>query len=420
MTFSRLLNLAAAFGEITFSRLFAPKTNAYITPNDAANVRSIVVFCYMGLGDAVMVLPMLRALRAAFPKASLDCICSHRTAAYHVLAMAGIFRTMHVYEFKDASLLTRWQINAFLKKQRYDLAVCSYTAPIEHFTPFLLTVPHRVGHKLTVQNYRKPRPDWLFQYPAYIPPSETIHETERYARIVRALMPNSEVVANEATHNFYNASRFGSDLSQQSSSSEKTFSTTPPVIGVHAAVSPHLAWKNWGQDRFFALCKRLQEEMQPELVLFGDASERELLLTMANTLGGDKVRVVTPLPNQNPHDSSTLEQTCIELLKCDILIGNESGVGHVAMSLGVPTIRIFGMTDYTSFRALDTAKHTDIRKDLPCSPCFVLGKVKNGYNMSNCGHHNCLRTISVDEVFEVAKQTLQRTSSSSTLSPKHQ
>jgi ADP-heptose:LPS heptosyltransferase len=405
MTFSRSINLAACFGEIVLSRLFAPKTRPYLASEDAASITSIVVFCYMGLGDAVMALPMLRALKAAFPRASLDCVCSERTAAYHVLSMAGIFRKMHVYEFKTSSLLTRWRMNAFLQKQKYDLAICSYTAPIEHFVPFLLTVPHRAGHKLTVQNPRKPRPDWLLHYPAFIPPNETIHETERYSRIMRALMPNVEVVVNEAAHNFYTL-RTDALLPQKLISPENTQRSRQFVVGVHAAVSPLLAWKNWGQDRFIALCKRLLEDTNTQLVLFGDASERALLLAMAKTLGSENVRVVTPLPTQNPHDSSTLEQTCVELLQCDMLVGNESGVGHVAMSLGVPTVRIFGMTDHASFRALDTTKHTDIRKDLPCSPCFMLGKVKSGYNMSNCGHHDCLRTISIDEVFEIVKRTL--------------
>jgi ADP-heptose:LPS heptosyltransferase len=401
MRLSRFLNLVVAFGEITLSRLFAPKPRPHLALKETDTIGSIAVFCYMGLGDAVMALPMLRALQAAFPQASLDCICSQRTAAYHVLTMAGIFRTMHVYEFKAASLLTRWRMNTFLQKQNYDLVICPYTAPIEHFVPFLLTVRHRAGHKRTVQNAHKPRPDWLLHYPAYIPPNENIHETERYTRIVQALMPNAEVLVSETTHRFYK-----SISPEKAVNPDNIKPARPPVIGVHAAVSPLLAWKNWGQDRFMALCKRLREELQAELVLFGDVSERTLLLAMAETLGNDRVRVVTPLPDQNPHDSSTLEQTCVELLQCNMLVGNESGVGHVAMSLGVPTVRIFGMTDYASFRALDTAKHTDIRKDLPCSPCFVLGNVKVGYNMSNCGHHKCLRTISVDEVFEVVQQTV--------------
>jgi heptosyltransferase-2 len=87
-------------------------------------------------------------------------------------------------------------------------------------------------------------------------------------------------------------------------------------------------------------------------------------------------------------------------------VGNESGLGHIAMALGIPSVRIFGMTDYASFRALD-AGHTDIRKDLPCSPCFVLGQIKKqSLNMHTCGHRNCLNTISVEEVFSAVAEKL--------------
>lgn len=403
MTLSRFVNLAAAFVEITLSRLVAPNTRPELSRKSTPGIRTVAVFCYMGLGDAVMVLPMIRALKAAFPLARVECICSERTAAFHALTMAKVFDAMHIYEFKDASLLRRWGVNRFLRRQGYDLVICPYTAPIEHFVPFLLGVPHRAGHKLTVQNPRKPRPDWLMHYPAFIPPGETIHETERYRRILNAILPTTEMAVNKTTQRFYEVGQSPEKVSniRGKGSSERH------VIGVHAAVSPMLAWKNWGRDRFIALAKRCVEELNAEIVLFGDASERASLLAMAEEIHPDFTRVVTPLPDQNPHDSSTLEQTCRELLACELLVANESGVGHVAMSLGVPTVRIFGMTDFASFRALDTNTHTDIRKDLPCSPCFVLGKVKDGYNMNTCGHRNCLATISIDEVFEAVRGTLK-------------
>jgi ADP-heptose:LPS heptosyltransferase len=129
---------------------------------------------------------------------------------------------------------------------------------------------------------------------------------------------------------------------------------------------------------------------------------------MAKEINGNgtvQAHVSTPRPGD--HSTESLAETCRVLSASDVFVGNESGVGHIAMALGVRAVRIFGMTDYASFRTLNANKHADIRKDLPCSPCFVLGQIKqNSLNMTNCGHRNCLHTITIDEVFAAVAQKL--------------
>lgn len=402
MRFSRLVNLAFAFGEIALSRMFAPKTKPPMNEQERLQIRRVLVFGYFGLGDAVMILPTLRALKELFPTATFDFIGSERTAAYHVLKLSALFSAMHFFEFKNATFRERRQMNRYLGEQQYDCVFCSYTAPIEHFVPFLKTVPHRAGHTLAVKNTRKTRfrPDWLMDYPAVLQSDEQIHETERYARIVRALAEDASVPTNETAFYFF-------------STPEQTKPHTVPRIAIHAAVSPTLLWKNWGTDRFTALCKRLVREFAADITLLGDASERELLEQMAAEInGGGAAQTRVSTPRIGDHSTESLAKTCRVLLESDVFVGNESGVGHIAMALGVSAVRIFGMTDYASFRALNTDKHTDIRKDLACSPCFVLGQIKqNSLNMTNCGHRNCLNTITVDEVFAAVAQKLTFTAS---------
>lgn len=403
MRLSRLFNLASAFGEIILSRAFPPKAKLPMNAQERLQIRRILVFGYLGLGDGVMILPALRALKELFPNATLDFIGSKRTAAYHVLKLSDLFSAMHFFEFKDATLSERRKMNHFLVEQEYDCVFCSYTAPIEHFVPFLKTVPHRAGHTLAVKNASKTRfrPDWLLNYQAALTPDEQVHETERYARIVRAMAEGVSIPTDEA------AFRFFTDTTTAKTKTAKVGAA--PRIAIHAAVSPLLAWKNWGAERFVALSKRLVNEYAAEITLLGDASERKLLEEIAreiNAHSSDSPKAIVSTPRAGDHSTESLATTCRVLAESDIFVGNESGVGHVAMALGVPTVRIFGMTDYASFRSLNADKHIDIRKDLPCSPCFVLGHIKpNGMNMTNCGHRNCLNTITVDEVYaEIARK----------------
>ncbi|MFY7999001.1 MAG: glycosyltransferase family 9 protein [Candidatus Kapaibacteriota bacterium] len=394
MRLSRLFNLTTAFAEILLSRPFAPKAKAPLAAQERAHVRRILVFGYLGLGDGVMILPALKALRQLFPNATLDFIGSRRTAAYHVVQLADIFRTMHFFEFKTANWRERRQMNKFLIAQGYDCVFCSYTAPIEHFVPFLKTVPHRAGHTLTRKSASRLRfrPDWLLHYAAALAPDEQIHETERYARIIRVLAADATISTTTEAFHFFTP--------QLSRSPHQK-----PHVAVHAAVSPLLGWKNWGTERFIALCQRLVSEYAATITLLGDASERTLLESMAEKIGHTAIHVSTP--RAGDFSTESLAETCRVLASADVFVGNESGVGHIAMALGVPSVRIFGMTDYASFRALDAERHTDIRKDLPCSPCFVLGQVKReSLNVEICGHKNCLNTITVDEIFHAVAQKI--------------
>ena len=384
-----------------------------------ARIRRVLVFGYMGLGDAIMFLPALRALREAFPEAQFECLTSSRSAAPHVFALANAFDGARYFEFRDASRRERLLINKDLKSRGYDLAICSYTAPIEHFTPFLRSVPFRAGHVFRRESKRgaslkaRFRPDWLVQYPAELWLRERAHETERYARIARAVCAEARVEFHAARNNL-----LGVELSENNAAE---IGKRAPRIALHAAVSPRLSWKNWGTERFIELARRLREEYGAELRLLGDASERDFLERMKSAIEQDgkeqnekeqnekeqdaRNQDAAPPPlvfaPNNDEGARALEATYRVIGECDVFVGNESGLGHIAMALGVPSVRIFGMTDYDSFRALNSETHTDIRKDLPCSPCFALGQIKTeqSLNLTNCGHRNCLNTISVEEVF---------------------
>ncbi len=67
---------------------------------------------------------------------------------------------------------------------------------------------------------------------------------------------------------------------------------------------------------------------------------------MADEIGENAFAVIPP----SGKSRWTLEPTLGVLKRCHIVIGNDSGVGHIAIAVGVPTVRIFGMTDFWGLR----------------------------------------------------------------------
>ena len=78
-----------------------------------------------------------------------------------------------------------------------------------------------------------------------------------------------------------------------------------------------------------------------------------------------------------------------ELRRCHLLVTNDTGTMHLAAALGVPTVSIFGSTEPVLTGPLGD-RHTVIRHQVPCSPCFK----------RECpfGHYECMTRITPEQV----------------------
>ena len=91
-----------------------------------------------------------------------------------------------------------------------------------------------------------------------------------------------------------------------------------------------------------------------------------------------------------------MTQVAALIEQCDLLVCNDSGLMHAAVAVGTPVVAIYGPTDIRRTAPLG-GQHTVIRHELPCSPCF---KLEGDEQVHACSHHDCLMTITVDEVLQ--------------------
>jgi len=82
----------------------------------------------------------------------------------------------------------------------------------------------------------------------------------------------------------------------------------------------------------------------------------------------------------------------------DLLVTSDSGPRHIAAAFGVPTIALFGANDPRLGRS-EQQRLVEMRLDLPCSPC--------GRKHCPLGHHDCMRLLTVDDVFAEAMRLLE-------------
>jgi ADP-heptose:LPS heptosyltransferase len=98
-----------------------------------------------------------------------------------------------------------------------------------------------------------------------------------------------------------------------------------------------------------------------------------------------------------------LSETAAVIQKSVLLLSGDSGVLHIAMGLGVPTVSLFGPGRAGKW-APRGERHIVINKGLSCSPCTTFGTTPPCPISAQC-----LNDITVDEVFNAVAVLLTAT-----------
>jgi ADP-heptose:LPS heptosyltransferase len=97
---------------------------------------------------------------------------------------------------------------------------------------------------------------------------------------------------------------------------------------------------------------------------------------------------------------TSLPETAAVIQKSSLLLSGDSGVLHIAVGLGVPTVSLFGPGRAKKW-APQGERHIVINKGLPCSPCTTFGTTPP------CPNDNkCMSDITVDEVVNAVTMLL--------------
>jgi len=152
-------------------------------------------------------------------------------------------------------------------------------------------------------------------------------------------------------------------------------------------------YKHWPALKFAQLADRLIFELKAEVVILGDESERSIAEVMLHAMRNKPVDLT---------GRTSLGILTALIKNCNLLITNDGGPMHMAVALGVKTVSIFGPVSEVVYGPFPSSRnHAVLKWDMPCRPCY-----KN-FRMQVCDKdRECLRSISVDEVFAAASALL--------------
>ncbi|HWF45312.1 MAG TPA: glycosyltransferase family 9 protein [Candidatus Kapabacteria bacterium] len=350
-------------------------------------IHTILLFGYMGMGDAIMFEPTLRAYLAKFKDAEFDVIVGSTSQSLTILQRVmeqngRAFRTIYKVDFKSLNRTERTRINRSLAEKSYSACIAVYTTPLQYFIRAIEAIPIRIGHVIRSQAWYKPRPNYLFNIARKVDQEIDEREPYRHFRLAQAIGIQSQ---GDLPIPMLSVPK--SDKNWAIEFIKENGLTDKELVGIHLGVSKAMSWKKWPDKRFAEVFRELLFENRIFL-FFGDEKEREDIEIARKDIKEQSIVFAGSLD---------LMKVAALLEHCSVLIGNDSGVGHLSVALGVPTFRIFGPSDHFGCEPF-LPGHVTFYKNLTCSPCMNLGLIKPGYNVLNCGHRNCLKLITVEEV----------------------
>lgn len=172
--------------------------------------------------------------------------------------------------------------------------------------------------------------------------------------------------------------------------SKRRFLTLQPGAGNNAT-----QWKIWPYKYWLELTKMIAEKHSEfELLILGD--EHDAWMEYGFSQVSDRVK---PLFNK-----TKIENLPGMLVNSSLHIGGDSGLLHIAGTVGTATVTICGGSDEELFgwHKVNADKHFLIQNKLSCHPCYrwFLPNRERVENANDCPDFKCIRSISPHQVFK--------------------
>jgi heptosyltransferase-2 len=301
------------------------------------------------LGDAVMTTPAIQNIEILFPNSEIILIGSK--LAIDILEGYGSKKI--ILNRSNNSPFARFnQIKQIAKSiGEIDISISFRKSFYSGLLQFLTKAKKRLAISSRANRI-------FINYP--IQPHQNLHQVQRYLEIIKPLGEVKE---------------FDLKLKFQAENLQK------PTIGINSGATYGSA-KRWHHKKFAELINKLPEEF--DIILFGSPAEIEI---------NNEIENLVKRPVLNLAGKTTIQNLAEKIAGLSFFITNDSGPLHIAGAFKIPTIAIFGSTDFHKTDQWQNPNQYIITKNLDCSPCMK--------RTCPLKHHNCMEQIQVNDILNI-------------------
>lgn len=328
------------------------------------------------IGDAVMTLPAVAAVRDTLPGARITVLAKPWVADVYSLCRSIddvlIYQRPGVHD-GPAGLL---RLAAGLRERAFDAAILMQNAIEAAVIAFLARIPLRAGYNSDGRGLL------LTHSVQRTEAVRRVHQSVYYLEMVRALgcrPAGSGTLLIPGTDHERLAGELLAGYGLQGHR---------PLVGMAPGATYGPA-KKWFPERFSSVADRLVDGFSAHILLFGSPEDAE-------TAAAVQARAKHPMVDLT--GKTGLREAMSLIGRCRLFISNDSGLMHVAAALGVPTVAIFGSTNPATTSPTG-ANHIIVHRDVACSPCLK----------PDCPtDFRCMDLIGTDDVYEAAVRLLDQ------------
>lgn len=348
------------------------KKDSITSPRDKLNILFIRPG---GIGDAVLLIPAIKILKKVIPEYQIDILAEKRN--WEIFTMCKDISNIYLYD-KPSELFK-------CVKEDYQIVVdTEQWHRLSAVVTYLAKAPLRVGFDTNERRkvFTNPVQYSHDDYEVY----SFFHLIEDVIKSLNIQIPEGIFYFNPETpfieiDNLTVESRLTDTVNEYTKKYEKGFVVISPGATIRE--------RRWGGERYGELARRLLINKIGVIVVgtMADRADAEVIK--------EKAENAIDLTGR-----TGLKEIVYILTKARLFIGPDSGVLHIAVGLGTPTVSLFG-AGIESKWAPRGQKHVVINKRLPCSPC-----TRFGYTPECRIGVKCILQINIDEVLVNAQKLL--------------
>jgi len=334
-----------------------------------ARLKKILIRGPNWVGDAVLAIPAMKAVRARFPDAEITLLIRPWVAG---LFTSAPFVDKVWSETKPSSLADWIRVTREIRNRQFDLALLLPNSFESALMMFAGGVPQRIG-------YATDGRQWMLTNAVTTAP-QSRHQVHYYLDLVKTLSatPDRPSIEIEATSDERSTAR--RLLAAEGIPHDAPFLVLNPGAAYGSA-------KRWHEHQFANVADSLAREFGLHVAIIGSEAERGI----ANQICERMISATAVLSGK-----TSLETLIGVLAESSLMITNDSGPMHVAAALGVSTVAIFGSTDETVTGPYGPRARV-VKHAVECSPCLL----------RECPiDHRCMTRVTVVDVYRAAKELL--------------
>lgn len=348
----------------------------------------VLIISLSGIGNTVLFTPTLELIKKNLPDSHVTMLVLNNTFKEIIDTNPYVDE---IFTFSGArTILQRIKFVCSLREKKYDVSIVAFPSNRIQYNllSFLIGAKKRIAHSYPVGYIRT----LAFLQNERVEAIYGIHDVIQNSHLLRPLGIKDSVPQRPEIFLTENDIQFADRFLK-----ENGIETTDLIIGIHPGSSKGLSAKRWPEEHFARVIDYLIEKHHDsKVILFGGPDEIDTVLKI-NEISNNKPILAI---------DNTLKQTASIIRRCTLLLNVDSGLGHIASGLSVPTVTIFGPADPKRVMPYGE-KNTIVKSNLPCSPCYRYPFYQTNDRI-HCKTVDCMKQIFDGEVVCVVENELRK------------